>query len=450
MSGIHFPGMMPSNLSVTKVLRGAGIVLGIRIAASVISYVSIAALARWMGVSEYGVFAFAYSWLYLLALPAGLGLSAACVRFLAEYAALDDWPKVRGLIWRSTLLTLGTGVAIAVVAAAVILIAPGLIQPAYRTPLLLVVMGVPLFALATLGSQVGRAFGWVLSAYSPTQVWQPLLVLIVAGVLVTAGVKIGASLMVPISIGIGAGTLLVQAILYAKRLGPRLRPVAAQYDMKAWVRVAVPLLLIDSFVALIAYADIIMVGIFLTPADVAHYFAATRLAMIVSFFFTSIGALAGPNLAALHAQGRTRDMQDLLAGITPWMTAPALVVTLVLAAAGWPLLRFFGPGFEVGYATLVLLAAGNLFASASGPAALVLNMTGHQDTAGKTYGGAALANVALNVLLIPRFGIAGAALATAFTTIVMSAVLVYLVRRRLGLRSSIFGVLHAHRVSSPR
>lgn len=403
-----------------------------------------------MGTAEYGVFVYAYSWLYLLALPAGLGLSAACVRFLAEYAALNDWSKVRGLIWRSTLLTFGTGVAIAVIVAIVILVAPQLINAPYRIPLLFAAIGVPIVALASLGAQVGRAFGWVVVAYSPSQVWQPFLLLVVAGMMAAAGLSTHARVMVPLSLAIGAVTLIVQAIVYARRLGPRLRPVPAHYDQSVWVRVAVPLLLIDSFIALIAYSDIIMVGIFLTPSDVAHYFAATRLAMIVSFFLTSIGALAGPNLAALHAQGRTREMQDLLAGITPWMTVPAAVVTLVLVAAGWPLLRFFGEGFEVAYATLILLAAGNLFASASGPAALVLNMTGHQDSAGKTYGAAALANVALNALLIPRYGIAGAALATALTTIVMSAVLVLLVRRRLGLRSSIVGVLRAHRVSSPR
>jgi O-antigen/teichoic acid export membrane protein len=229
-----------------------------------------------------------------------------------------------------------------------------------------------------------------------------------------------------------------------------LRPVAAEHDQSAWVRVAVPLLLIDSFVALITYADIVMVGIFLTPSDVAHYFAATRLAIVVSFFLTSVGSLAGPNLAALYAQGKTRDMQELLAGVTPWMTLPAAGVTLLLVVAGWPLLRLFGAGFETAYVTLVVLAAGNLVASANGPAGLVLNMTGHQDSCGKTYAVAAVANIVLNALLIPRLGIAGAALATTLTIIVTSGVLVFLVRRHLGLRSSVFGVLRLQRVSSPR
>jgi O-antigen/teichoic acid export membrane protein len=267
------------------------------------------------------------------------------------------------------------------------------------------------------------------------------MLLIVAGSMATAGATMNARVMIPVSLLVGGLTLIVQAVVYARRLRPQLRNVPAAYHQRAWLRVAVPLLVIDSFAALIMHADIVMVGIFLTPEDVAHYFAATRVAMVASFFLASVGALAGPNLAALHAQGKTRDMQELLAGVTPWITVPALVVTVLLAIAGWPLLRLFGPGFEAGYVALVLLAAGHLVASANGPAALILNMTGHQDWAGLTYGGAALTNIALNALLIPRFGIAGAALATALTTIGMSATLVTLVRRRLGLRSSIFGIL---------
>ena len=139
--------------------------------------------------------------------------------------------------------------------------------------------------------------------------------------------------------------------------------VPAAYHQRAWLRIAVPLLVIDSFAALIMHADIVMVGIFLTPVDVAHYFAATRVAMVASFFLASVGALAGPNLAALQAQGKTREMQELLAGVTPWVTIPALTVTVLLAVAGWPLLRLFGPGFEAGYVALMLLAAGHLVAA---------------------------------------------------------------------------------------
>jgi O-antigen/teichoic acid export membrane protein len=403
-----------------------------------------------MGASEYGVFAYAYSWLFLLALPAGLGLSAVCVRFLAEYSALNDWPKVRGLIGRSAGLTLTTGIGIAIIAAAVIMISPNLVRPPYRIPLLIAVFGVPLVALATLGSQVGRAFGWVALAYGPTQIWQPLTLLAVAGLMAVAGAPMSARVMVPVSVLLGGLMVTIQAAIYARRLRPRLRNVPPDYNQRAWLRVAVPLLVIDSFTALLMHADIVMVGIFMTPVDVAHYFAATRIAMVASFFVASVGALAGPSLAALSAQGKTREMQELLAGVTPWITVPALSVTLVLAVAGWQLLRLFGPGFEAGYVALLLLAAGHLVASANGPAALVLNMTGHQDSAGITYGAAALTNIILNALLIPRLGIAGAALATALTTIGMSATLVTLVRRRLGLRSSIFGVLRTQRLSSPR
>src|SRR5688500_14031085 len=267
----------PSNQIVAKVLGGARIVFGIRVAAAAISYVLIVALARWMGASEYGIFAYAHSWIYLLALPAGLGLSAVCVRFLAEYSALNQWPKVRGLIGRSAAITLGTGVAIALIAAVVILVAPNLVKAPYRIPLLFAMFGVPLLALGALGSQVGRAFGWVAYAYGPSQIWQPVMLLLVAGLMASAGSSMSARVLIPVSLGLYGVVTIVQAIIYARRLSPRVRHLPADYRQREWLRVAVPLLVIDSFGALILYADIVMVGFYLAPSDVAHYFAATRV-----------------------------------------------------------------------------------------------------------------------------------------------------------------------------
>jgi Polysaccharide biosynthesis protein len=76
------------------VLLGAGQVLIIRILASAVGYASMILLARWMGSSEYGLYSFAIAWMTLLAYPATLGMTGAGVRFVAQYAAANDWQYV--------------------------------------------------------------------------------------------------------------------------------------------------------------------------------------------------------------------------------------------------------------------------------------------------------------------------------------------------------------------
>ena len=98
------------------VLRGAGLVLIIRILASAVGYASMILLARWMGSSEYGLYSFAIAWMTLLAYPATLGLPGAAVRFVAQYAAANDWQHVVGLMKVSSWLAFGCGALVATLA----------------------------------------------------------------------------------------------------------------------------------------------------------------------------------------------------------------------------------------------------------------------------------------------------------------------------------------------
>ena len=411
------------------VLRGAGVVLAIRIGASGLSYVAIVALARWMGAAQYGVYSYALAWSYLLCMPAGLGLHVACVRFLAAYVAAGSWGKVRGMLERTTVLTLGSGTLIALVALATAYVLRDRVPEDYRASLVIALLGVPVLAMVALGAQVGRAFGWVGIGYAPPQILQPSLLLVALFALRAAGVSLAARVVVPVAIGLSAVLVAVQAMLYAMRLAPRLRGVRAEYEQRLWLRVAVPLLLIDGFGAIITQADIIMVGSFLGPVDAAHYTVAARTAALTTFFLGSIAGLAGPKIAELHAQGRRDDLPALLAGIAPWIIVPAAATTLGLALIGPWLLQLFGPGFEVGYPAMVVVALGYLGSSVAGPTAIVLNMTGHQDASARTYAVVALGNVVMNAVLIPRLGIVGAALAGTLTGVAGSAWLYYLVRR---------------------
>ena len=204
-----------------------------------------------------------------------------------------------------------------------------------------------------------------------------------------------------------------------------------------WLRVAAPLLLIDVFMVVLNYADILMVGMFLDPASVAFYVAASRTAGMVTFFTASIGALTGPRIAELNSQGRLDEVQELLRGITPWIAIPATLAALFLIASGPFVLPLFGEGFEVAWPALIILSVGNLVFCVNGPASLLLTMTGHQDMTAKVYAVAAVANVLLNAILIPRLGLSGAAIATAVSLATMSSVLVVLARRTLSIRTGL-------------
>ena len=83
---------------------------------------------------------------------------------------------------------------------------------------------------------------------------------------------------------------------------------------------------------------------------------------------------------------------------------------------GYVVLGIFVSDFTAGYVALLVLLAGQLINAVSGPVGYVMTMTGHQHRAARIIGVCAFVNIVLNAMLIPLFGMSGAASATAITT----------------------------------
>lgn len=67
------------------VIRGAGAAFGVRVLGFALSYLLNILLARWLGATEYGIYAYVMAWGHTLAILAGLGLPTMALRFIPEY-----------------------------------------------------------------------------------------------------------------------------------------------------------------------------------------------------------------------------------------------------------------------------------------------------------------------------------------------------------------------------
>jgi O-antigen/teichoic acid export membrane protein len=119
--------------------------------------------------------------------------------------------------------------------------------------------------------------------------------------------------------------------------------------------------------------------------------------------------------------------------LTKWifgLTFPLAAVMIFFAA---PLMRIFGHDFEAGWPILIIGAIGQLVNCGVGSVGYLLLMSGNQRCLIKVEAVMAVLMVLLNLLLIPRWGITGAAVGAAFTNVVGNAWYLVEVRRKLGL-----------------
>ena len=160
---------------------------------------------------------------------------------------------------------------------------------------------------------------------------------------------------------------------------------------------------------------------------------------LVSFIHYAMSATTAHRFAEYNAAGDKARLSAYVAHAINWTFWPSLAATIVLLALGKPLLWLFGPQFVVGYDIMFIAAIGLVVRSAIGPVERLLNMLGHQHICALAYALAFVMNLVLCIVLVPRYGIYGAAASTSIALIFESVLLFVITRNRLGFHVLAWG-----------
>jgi O-antigen/teichoic acid export membrane protein len=423
--------------------RMAGTAFLIRVANAGVVFLTQILLARWMGRFEFGVYVSVWAWITALGPLVPLGLAYSAMRFIPEYRARHDDDGLRGFLSGSRLFCFSTGtIAAALVAGAVLVLVLGnRVAAHHMIPFLIASLALPMFTLGAAQDGIARSFNWIDLALGPTYVIQPLLILgIVAAIHLLGGPATATAILATAGAAMWAA-VLVQTIVLRQRIGRAVAPGPRRYELGVWLKTALPIFLVDSFFYLLFSVDILILQAFVNPQDVAVYYAATKTLALIHFIYFAVGAASAHRFSEYHVAGDRGKLESFIADTIRWMFWPSVGLGLVLIVLGKPILMLFGAGFATGYPLICIIMVGLLARASVGPAERVLNMTGQQSACAFVYATALAVNVTLCFLLIPRFGLTGAATATATAVTVESGLLFLAVKRRLGVAMSIFAGL---------
>jgi O-antigen/teichoic acid export membrane protein len=267
---------------------------------------------------------------------------------------------------------------------------------------------------------------------------QGLIIGFTAG-LFAAGFRLGATAAMAASAAAVWIAMLGQMIVLNRRLSDHVEPGPKAYDVGGWLSVSLPILLVESFYLLLSYTDVLVLQQFRPSEEVGIYFAVVKTLALVSFIHYAMSATTAHRFAEYNALGDKQRLSAYVAHAINWTFWPSLAATIALLAFGRPLLWLFGPQFVAGYDIMFVAAIGLLVRAAIGPVERLLNMLGHQHICALAYALAFVMNLTLCVALVPRFGGHGAAAATSLSLTFETALLFWIVRRRLGLHVLAFG-----------
>jgi len=207
---------------------------------------------------------------------------------------------------------------------------------------------------------------------------------------------------------------------------------------KAHRKTATAMFLSGILFMVMSWSDTLLVGYYMDAADVGLYRVAFKVATLITFTQFAVNAKLAPDIAALWAQNKPKELQSSIHRVA-WLNATiAIPATLMLWIFGPWMLGLFGEAFIPLYPVMMLLCIGQLVNALCGPVMYLLNMTGHEAIAQRTMLVAMLVNLMANVILIPLMGLMGAAIATSLSMVLWNVWALVAVRRHTGIRTLFF------------
>ncbi|MEO4000589.1 lipopolysaccharide biosynthesis protein [Mesorhizobium sp. CAU 1732] len=405
----------------------------IRIVSAVIALFSQVLMARWMGGFEYGIFVLVWTTMIIVGNLSCLGFHTAVVRYIPEYRERGRLAELRGVMTASRRIVLAVSSAVALAGLAGLWFFGDTIESYYVIPFYLGIVCLPMIALSDTLEGTARANSWAVLALAPIYLLRPILILALMGIALYAGYAPDAQTAIVTAILATYITTIYQIAAIAPQAGREVRTTRPVFRTREWLIVSLPIFLVEGFFFLLTNADVLMVGWYMSPTDVGIYFATVKTLALVHFVYFAVKAGVAQRYAQYAHSGDMVTLATFARETVAWTFWPSLAMGAAVLIIGKPMLMLFGPGFDAGYPLLYVLVFGVVARASVGPAESLLTMSGNQNICAAVYGMTLGINIVLNVLLIPQFGLWGAALGTAIAMTSEAIMLAFVVWRRLGI-----------------
>jgi len=429
--------MHPKSSYGKGVTASSAMAAGIQLSGLSVLFLAQALAAKWaLSKSDFGAYAQCRGWVPLLGTVAIWGLPLAALRFSSEYKHAENiacisafWQFARRWILVTTVPTTLVFFSFSAIAW----------NGNESWVMMLGSMGIALFAIMQTLMQTLRGIGKLIASIAPVTLLHPaaFLALIFACHLCEfelTGIKLTLVYLLSMVM-----IVLFQSFLLSKEVASSKCYRCESLDEKKslWKQAMPQLGMSQAAATVIRESDLVIVGLVCGADDAAVYLAASRGARLASSCLPAVVASTGPRFVAAQKEMNTLKLQLLLQKSALMLCSFALIVGTLLALFSDKLLGLFGPSFLSGQSVMRLLIVGQIINSCTGPVGLLLNVTGNQDAAAKTYCLFAGVQVASNFVFAYWFGPVGAACSTAISYSICSFTLAYQVHRHLEI--SLFG-----------
>ncbi len=416
-------------------------------ASAVLGFVLTVVLTRLLGAGGAGVVMQATGVFAITVAFAKFGLDSTAL-YLLPRVRLDSPDHLRAVTRRLLLLAASVALTLTVVVEAAVPLVWADRAPQTVDAIRAALAFVPAGALMLVASGILRALGSVTQYVAVANIALPALrppAVAVAAVATGSLVAVTVAWALPLVVTLAAALLLVHHRLTAVEAArpadaaPTDPPAAAR--TRAVVGFALPRTLSAALEQGLQWVDVLLLGLLLGSGAAGVYGGASRFVQTGMVVDTALRVVVSPQFSALLHEGDEEALEDTYTTATVWLVLFAAPIYVLLAVFAPVVLALLGPEFVAGAGVLTVLALGCTVTFLAGNIHTLLLMSGRSGWAAGNKAVVLAVNVAANLVLLPRLGMIGAALAWAACMILDACLAAIEVRVLLGVRPGVLAAL---------
>lgn len=400
------------------VIRKGGLALFLKAGGMVSQYVFTFAVARLFGPVDLGRFTLAYTLLQLLNIVALLGLDNLLTRKLAAAKAEQNmaafksaYKNIIGIVFISSILC----------SALLYLAAEPVSLHLFHDPLLSnglrwMSLALPAFSIITLHAAAFRGIR-NMTGFSSYRILIPLTNTGLLLVSLQSDMAPGIAQTFAFSCLV---VCLAYVMLWRGHIPRGLYEKEIRTNTGLILSESLPMMITGSVFFIMNWTDNLLIGLLGTARDVAYYDTAFKLASVTALALMAINAIQAPMFAEAYHKKDMPGLADLVYKSTRVLFITTIPASILMVIFAKPLLGLFGPEFVSGALAMKILVAGNVINALTGSVGILLQMTGHQQAYNRIILWSSLLSVLLCIILIPTYGIIGAAIASSATRIIQN------------------------------
>lgn len=409
----------------------------------VVGFALTVVLARSLGPEGLGLYGYAVLLVALAAVPISNGWATVLLRATARVCGgTRAWGEVSGLLRWGALLTLVSPLLLMIIVGLLVL---GPFEQALFGFWVIALLAGVLFLdqLSALRLAVLRGLNYPIWGQVPEMLLRPVLILIIFLLVTWLKPDAPGILAAFFALIVAAAIVAVAGAFILSFKAPRaLREAQPEHRMQSWARSATVLTANAGLIILNAQTDFLLLGLLGTPEDLGLYKVAMQIGLLSGFVYTALNMIAMQRFAHLLASGAHDELQSNATFLARLAFLGALPLPIVFWIWGETFLRVtFGSGFEDALTPIMWLLGLQLLNAGAGFAHSALVMAGREVSVLPLTILCVALNAGLCVLLIPRFGIAGAAMSSFVSLGFWNILLMIKVFVSHGIDTSILGAL---------